>query len=644
MLSHLSGASLVLEFERLNKVSDPFFFQRELTGVLNNFQKSHSLEELSQQAAKLARKMFDYDRVMVYRFDEEWNGKVIAEIKNDDMESWLGLNYPATDIPEQSRKLFLKHRVRMISNVKYKPVQLVPEISPLTAEPLDISKSGLRAVSPVHIEYLQNMGVGASLSAAIVVKGKLWGLLACHNNDEKYLDYYQRESCRFLVQMFSSEITLHETNILLEKSKVTESIRGQLVVQMGYEPDVIKALSRETVKFVDLVNCGGGAIFFEGQWELNGRTPSIEQLDQLLKNFIAEQSKSIFSTRNLSALFPEAYDYKNKASGLLSLKIAENNYILWFKPEVVEEVTWGGNPQNKGFFNEKEQRLSPRKSFEKWREKSSGFSEAWYENDTRTIRTFRENISHVLLSRQRKEIEKLNKELLEANKELELFSYGLSHDLRAPVRGVEGFFEILHEDHSNRLSEEAIEILRMGKGLTEKMHSLIDGILQYSKLGHVREVKIQEVDTDDMIREVLNVFNIEKDFPRVIVKVQPNLPQMKGEKRMLFQLWMNLVSNALKYSSAEEGPLVELGSCKVENREVFFIKDNGIGVNPDFKEKIFQPFQRAVGNKFRGTGIGLAIVKRIVEIHKGEVWVKTEVGKGSEFYFYLQPQREENKK
>jgi light-regulated signal transduction histidine kinase (bacteriophytochrome) len=637
VLSHTSEESLVLDFEPLSAVGDPFFFQKQLTGILNKFQEAQSLARLSSEAAKLTRKMFGYDRVMIYRFDEEWNGEVIAETKNDDMEPWLGLRYPATDIPQQSRRLFLKHRVRIIANVHYTPVPLKPEISPITGKPLDISRSSLRAVSPIHIEYLKNMGVGASLSAAIVVKGKLWGLIACHHNTAKHLDFYQRESCRFLAQMLSTEITLHETSSLLNHSEQAESIRRKLVAQMKSHDNIVEALSRDSVKYLELIDCGGGAIFHINQWELNGNTPTKEQLDSLLNNFIKQQPKSLFWTRNLSALFPEAEEYKKTASGLFSLKISDNKYILWFKPEVVQVVTWGGNPQNKVFYNEKEQRLSPRKSFEKWSEKLTGFSEPWHELDRNTARALRENISHVLLVRQRREIEALNAKLIEANQELELFSYGLSHDLRAPVRGMEGFLKILREDYSEVLGSEGVKYLDMSTGLTQKMNDLIDDILEYSRLGHIEKVEKQKVDTEAMLKEIFELFNLPVNFPRAGITIQSNLPVMWGNRRMLFQLWSNLLNNALKYSSGKEKPVVEVGVTSINDRSTFYVRDNGIGVAENLKEKIFDTFQRGVGSKFKGTGIGLAIVKRIVEKHAGDIWVESKPGEGSIFYFYLEP-------
>lgn len=641
MLPHLSDGNLVLDFEPLTGVQDHLFLQNRLSAILDGFQNARSVEELCRAAAILTKKIFGYDRVMIYRFDDQWNGEVIAEEKEESMESWLGLHYPATDIPAQSRELFLRHRVRVITNVNYSPVPIVPQFSPLTGAPLDISRSNLRGVSPIHIEYLKNMGVGASLSAALVVKGKLWGLIACHNNTAKYLNFYLRETCRFLANSLSNELALFESNFQINKLEIAENIRRQLVVQMNYHKDLLQALNRDTVKFTDLIECGGGAIYLMDQWELRGHTPSREQLDSLLNNFIKKQTKSVFLTRNLSADFPEAEDYRSTASGLCSLRIAENKYILWFKPEVVQVVTWGGNPQNKAFYNANEQRLSPRKSFEKWSEKLTGISEAWNDRDKSIARSLRENVSHFLLAQQRIEIATLNNQLVEANKELELFSYGLSHDLRAPVRGMEGYLRILEEDHWEGLNEEGRKMLHMARDLTERMNNLIDDILEYSRLSHTEGPEVHKINTSELVLEVLALFNVKENYSKTELKLQQQLPEIYGDRRMMFQLWANLINNAYKYSVEKDHPIVEIGSTFKNGREVFFVKDNGIGVNPDYRKKIFETFQRAVGSRFKGTGIGLAIVKKIIDKHNGEVWVESTPGEGSVFYFYLKLQKKE---
>lgn len=634
MLPHISEDSLVIDFEPLYENRDPRLFQRQLTKILNKLRSSVSSLALCAEAAALTRELLGYDRVMIYRFDEEWNGEVIAEEKEEQLESWLGLHYPSTDIPAQSRKLFLKHRVRIISDVNYEPVPISPEISPVNHKPLDLSRSELRGVSPIHIEYLQNMGVGASLTAAIVVNGKLWGLIACHHYSAKFINYYQRESCRFLAQMLSSELALKETNNFLEKTEKTGKLREKLILQMEKDPDLSAALTTYETKFTQLVSCGGGAVIGNGEITLIGETPTKEQVFDLQYNFLDSLEEDVYFSRNLSAAYPKASEYIKAASGLGSVRIGQDKYLLWFRPEVVQTVNWGGNPEKKAFYDEQKKRLSPRKSFEKWSQKLSGISQPWRNFDISTLNALKESVSHFTVERQKNEINELNKKLVEANKELELFSYGLSHDLRAPLRGINGYVNILKEDHLKGVSEEGKELVETILELTDKMNALIDDILSFSQIS-TKNLREQEFSVNLMVEEILQLFNVKLNYPNTKISLQDDLPQMKGDKRMLFQLWSNLLNNALKYSRKAENPQVEIGAFEKEGRTIYFIKDNGIGIDPKHADKIFQTFSRLAGKSYKGTGIGLALVKRVLEKHQGEIWIESEKGKGSTFFFYV---------
>lgn len=637
LLAHFSGINLILEFEPLEEVRDSFFFQKHLTRILNKLQASRSVSELCRSAAGLTKHIFGYDRVMIYKFDEEWNGEVVAERKEQEMESWLGLKYPATDIPSQSRALFLKHRVRMIADVHYQPQAIIPELSPLTQDPLDLSQVDLRAVSPIHIEYLANMEVGASMTSAIVVNGKLWGLIACHHRKAKFISFYQRESARFLAEMFSTKIALQESTNFINNTEASEKIRRQLVEQLRENEDLFKGLIKSEVKFTDLIKCSGGALFLNGQWSSDGIAPEKEKLKSLLHNFIAKKEGNIFYTRRLSEVFPEAASYKKMISGVLSLRLAENKYMLWFRPEEVENVSWGGDPSEKAFYNEEKKRLSPRKSFDKWSEQVTGISEPWKDYDLSTVKALGENISHVLLARQRNEIEALNEKLMEANQELELFSYGLSHDLRAPVRGIEGYLQIIEEDHGEGLNEEGQKLVRMAKDLTAKMNELIDDILSYSSISKLDGLQKQEIPVQKLVDEILEMVNVKTNYPKTKIRVQEDLMKMEGDRRMLYQLWSNLINNALKYSSQKEHPEVKIGTTVKNGTEVFYVSDNGIGIEEKHHGQIFETFNRVAGTAFKGSGIGLAIVKKIIDKHLGEVWVESTPHEGSTFYFYTNP-------
>lgn len=636
---HFSDLNLILEFEPLQKTQQSYFVQQQLTLILNKFQESKTIKHLSNSAAELTRKIFGYDRVMIYKFDEEWNGEVVAERKVEEMESWLGLHYPATDIPAQSRALFLQHRVRMISDVQYEPVSILPDISPLTGEPIDLSKSHLRAVSPIHIEYLKNMQVGSSLTAAIVVQGKLWGLIACHHRTAKFLSYYQRESCRFLAEMLSTRIALKESHNFIRHTENSTVLKNRLIRQLEDRKDLFEALNHGPVKFTDLIKCGGGAIYFEGKWTFSGIAPPKEQVQKLLQGFLFDKEENIYFTRKLPEVYPEAADFQKVASGILSLRISRNKYILWFRPEEVENVSWGGDPSKSAFYNEEEKRISPRKSFEKWSEQLTGTSKPWKDFDLSAARALGENISHVILTQQREEINALNGQLVEANKELELFSYGLSHDLRAPVRGIQGYLQILREDFSDQLGKEGEFLLEKTEELSKKMNVLIDDILSYSHFSQLKHVQYQEIPVKPLIHEILELFNTEIRFPRTTIHIAKDIPPIVGDRRMLFQLWSNLLNNALKYSAKEVSPQVEVGMTTINGKRVYYVKDNGIGIEKESLEKIFDSFTRVAGKDYDGTGIGLAIVKKIIEKHSGAIWAKSTKGEETIFYFYTNPDR-----
>lgn len=635
LMAHLSDIHLILDFEPLEELQEPFFCQKQLTRIMNQLQNQKSIKDVCNSAAELTKKIFRYDRVMIYKFDEDWNGEVLAEQKEPEMESWLGLHYPATDIPEQSRAMFLKHKVRVITDVNYKPVPLKPELSPHNGAPVDLTRSNLRAVSPIHIEYLKNMEVGASLSASIAVKGKLWGLIACHHREAKFVDHYQRESCRFLAQMLSTEITLLEAHHFLKRRKISEGRRKKLVAQMQQSDNIAEALTEGKIKLIDLIFGGGATFFLKDRFYFCGETPNEEQVEYLLENLLKKEPKSLFFTHHLSALFPQAEEYADVASGVLSLRVSENKYIIWFRPEVLQTINWGGNPNKKGFYNEEKKRISPRKSFQKFSEKLTGTSEPWQDFDLSIARSLREDISHIVLAKQRKEIETLNEKLVEANKELELFSYGLSHDLRAPIRGMEGYLTILDEDYSSGISIEGKQMIQKTRELAEKMNRLVDDILAYSSLNHSGEMKMTVVPVKVLIEEILEFFNTRANYPKAVVRINEDLPAMYGDKRMLFQLWSNLLNNALKYSAEKEHPEISVGFIENGEAVTYYVQDNGIGVKNGFLEKIFDTFSRVAGSRYKGSGIGLAIAKKIIEKHEGRIWAESSPGEGAKFLFKL---------
>lgn len=633
VIPHFSGPSIILDFEP-SGVYNPFEYQKELGKILKILGSSDSPEELCRDAASITRDIFGYDRVMIYKFDEEWNGEVVAEEKNEDMESWLGLRYPASDIPKQSREMFLKHRVRIIGDVNYRPVPIEPELSPINNKPLDLSRSELRGVSPIHIEYLQNMKVGASLTAALISNGKLWGLLACHHYSAKYVNYYQRQTCDFLTQIFSNELTLKETNLYLEKLEEWGKIKIELENQIGEEGKIKKGLLDQKVLFTDLLECEGGAIILNNKLRLIGTTPSKKQVKRLANDFLSRQEGVLYFTNNLPGYYEPANEFKETGSGILSIKLGHDNqnFLVWFRPEIIKQVNWGGNPNKKASFDEERQRITPRKSFAKWTQNLTGFSSSWKDYQISAAKAIRESLSNIILEKQKNKIDRLNKEIVQAHEELEIFSQGLSHDLKAPLRGIDGYAQILKEDYYNDLEKPGKQAVDTILSSTGEMRELIDNILSFSGVSG-QSLSKSVFSVNHLIEDILQSFNVKSNYPKTEINIENDLPKMLGDKRMLSQLWSNLITNALKYSEKKENPAINIGTRNINGKTYYFIEDNGIGFEPKFKEEIFKLFSRFSGNSFKGTGIGLAIAKKIVEKHNGDIYAESELGKGSTFYF-----------
>jgi len=627
---------IILDIEPIDAKINSFDFQKKLSDLLNILSASENAEELCRDAARITKSIFGYDRVMIYKFDEEWNGKVIAEELKEGMESWLGLQYPASDIPKQARELFLKNRVRTISDVNYTPVKILSQNSEEASVPLDLTNSKLRGVSPIHIEYLQNMNVGASLTAALMSNGKLWGLLTCHHDSPKFINYYQRQTCEFLIQIFSNELSLKNTNSFLLNIEKVDDLRGQLIDQIQLKGHIKKGLSSMSTKLIDLFNCTGAAIILDGKIKLIGITPEKKDIKKLMKQFLGQKKNRLFYTQNLLNFYPQAEKFKETASGILSLRLGQSDkdFLIWFRPEVVQTIDWGGNPGQKANFDEEKQRLTPRKSFEKWTEKLTGVSEAWKDFEISGARKLSESVSYVILENQKEEIDKLNKKITEAHHELELFSQGLSHDLKAPLRGINGYAHILKEDHFTDLEKEGQMAVDTILSSAEEMHDLIDNILSFAGVSN-QDIIRNTNSVNTIIQDIFTSFNIKTNYPETEIVVEQNMPRLMGDKRMLSQVWSNLITNALKYSEKCKNPRIEIGSEIRDRTTIYYVKDNGIGFDPKYKEEIFDLFSRHSGDAYQGSGIGLAIAKKIIEKHQGEIWAESVPGSGSTFYFHV---------
>lgn len=392
---HRYRSNTIVEFEPAARDNDsPLHLARSMIGRISQLD---TVEKLVQQSARLIRGTLGYDRVMVYRFERDGAGKVIAEVKRTDLESFLGQYFPASDIPKQARELYLRNTIRIISSSSYRPVPVVPVLD-LSGEPLDLSYAHLRSVSPIHLEYLRNMGVGASMSISIIADGELWGMIACHHYSEKTLPM----SLRVAAEMFGEFLSLH-LSALRQKSKLDTATRARAyldrVLQMASQMDIAEVLRDNLRDFGRLVPNDGIGVYINGEWSGFGAVPSATDIPALA-TFIGQVADGkVWATHILSKLFPEAEAYYQLASGVLAVPLSQapRDYLFFFRKELVQTLEWAGNPDKTYSTGPMGDRLTPRKSFAIWKETVHRQAQPWSEADREIAEAARASLVEVVL-------------------------------------------------------------------------------------------------------------------------------------------------------------------------------------------------------------------------------------------------------
>jgi chemotaxis family two-component system sensor kinase Cph1 len=594
------------------------------------------LTDLCQRVAVRIRSITGFDRVMVYRFLEDDTGCVVAEDKREDIVPYLGLRYPASDIPAQARRLYLLNTLRLKADVNAPVATLVPSVNPFTGTPLDMTYCVLRAMSPVHVEYLRNMGVASSMSISIVKDHKLWGLIACHHSEAKIVAQPVRITCEVLARVFSSHIAkaeeegarAHVTTLLALTTRIEERMRK--------DHDVVAALSLVGDDVAAVIGAQGCAFVIRGETILLGTTPSRVQVEGLSAWLSFNQRDHLFSTERLSAVYANASEFDNVASGLLSVRIAlgSPDFVLWFRPSVTHVITWAGDPDKPVEKTDGSERIGPRRSFAKWQQIFHDRSEQWTAIDRTFAAALRPVIAETLFLRMNEEVLRLNLELARSNAELSSFAYSASHDLQEPVRTIRVYAQLVSHRAGPEMEPEARSFLAMIEDAAARMASLITALLSYSQLGGIEKRSRKGVNLEDVFDRVLANLDAQVRQTGAIV-THDTLPVVFNDDDHMVQVLQNLISNALKYRG-EHAPRIHLTALLDNNEWLFCVRDNGQGFDSTKSEFIFEPFKRLHGREVPGNGIGLASCKRIVEISKGRIWAESDgTDQGAKFWFTL---------
>ena len=652
--AHKSNEVIVLEFE---------LFSEEKTNLpdlliqMKRFayytERADNLQSLCQDIADETRIITGYDRVMIYRFDKEYNGEVFAESKNEDLKPFLNLHYPHTDIPAQARELYLRNLIRMKVDVGYTPVPLYTIDGVLKENTnLDLSMAILRSVSSMHLEYLKNMHVGATFVISLIHNNKLWGLISCHHYTAKHIPYYTRLAAHLQGIFLSSQIDVRQTADEFELTKETHQKLVDLQELLINNENILTQKST-LLKLQQLLNADAVIINYNNEYYTEGELPGLEQIKDLLDWLKKENGTQNFNTHTLHKHYADAVSFADTISGVVYLPLGDNNKncIVWTRGEVQKNIDWAGNPSKGIQTNVENLMLSPRKSFEIWKQAVKYTSVEWKNPELDEAKVIASSIQHQLhladLKFEEKRYLSLNEKLQKANDELANMNWISTHDLKEPLRKIQLYGSIILEKDGARIPDTVkANILRMQKS-AGKMQALIEDLLTYSKVVN-EDRQLDPTDLNVIIQNILLDYMENIDEKNISIKFH-NLPTVDGVHFQVRQLFLNLISNSIKFTRSEVTPSINILSEMVTCEKLAWasqktfksyykisVIDNGIGFNTAYKEKVFKIFQRLHSStEFMGTGIGLSICKKIAELHGGNIEAHGVEGEGATFSVYF---------
>lgn len=394
---HHSGSSLVIEGEPTME-EDEFDAASVVRATIGRLQKHRDVVSMSAEAARQVRALTGFDRVMVYRFDETGAGEVIAEACRADLERFMGLRYPASDIPQQARALYLRNWLRIIPDIGATPSRVTP-YNNVEGKPLDLSHSKLRSVSPIHIEYLQNMGVGASMSVSIILQGKLWGLFACHHYSPRRISYARRTAAELYGQMFSLLLESQERETAAHFELNARELHNRLMGAIASDSPPFDVLASFLDDFCEVISCDGVGVAVNGKYALRGAAPDQTQFVDLIRFLNQASPSQVYTSSDLQTRFEASKAYAERAAGVLAVPISRTprDYLVFFRKELARTVNWAGDPNKPVVAGPLGDRLTPRKSFELWRETVRGQSAPWTNVDRRIAESLRVTMLEVIL-------------------------------------------------------------------------------------------------------------------------------------------------------------------------------------------------------------------------------------------------------
>ncbi len=631
---HRADGRLVVELEPVTE-ERPFVFSRFYPAVrtaLTRLQHGRTVVDVCAAAVAEIRALTGYDRVVAYRFEGPAGpGEVLAESVADGLEPWLGLWFPATDIPPQARRLYERNWIRVIHDVDDDTARLVPPVPPGAADPLDLSDSTLRTVSGFHLEYLRNIGVRSSMSVSLLDGGRLWGLIACHGLAPRRLSAEVRAACEFFGVTLSLQLAAVQEAEAAQARQQARTALLTLVTEL--HSDIAGSLLAHGAELASLVRADAVAL------RLSGRTTGDAPMDDALWEHLPELAAGqVWSCECLGEHAPELAGLADEVSGVLVLALdGAGDLVVWTRRERRAARTWATDPEQPVRVGPRGQRLTPRGSSAVYQAVVRGRCLPWTTSDEVVAEELGAAVRTAALRRANRLVE-VNDELRRANQDLDTFTHVAAHEMKEPLRGIATTAAFITEDAETL---DATTARRLGtiQHLAQRMDELINGLLHFAQLGQ-GELSREDIDLRAAAVRALEIAGGRLAEQEVEVTLPAPGLTVSGDAERLQEILVNLLVNAAKYASPERPRTVEVGVVRPsEGAPEVFVRDNGIGIPEAYQGDVLRLFRRLHPRDAHGGGhgAGLAIVDRIVARHGGSLRLESSPGAGTTVWFSLGP-------
>ena len=622
LTAHRIGERLILEIEP--PAPETPDYENHVRNAIFALEGASSLQELLEIAVAEARRLSGFDRVMLYRFAPDDSGEVVAESRREDLAPFLGHHFPESDIPAQARALYARHLLRLTADVNAEPAPLLPRIDPLTQAPTPLGGAVLRATSPMHLQYLRNMGVASSLSVSIVVEGRLWALISCHHTTPHVTPPEVRSALEMLGRLLNLQVRLKEQADIQAFRNGLSAGHQQVMNTVARSLTPLVSLSDPALHLRELLGADGLALHLEGQWRRLGHTPDETALGEVLTWLRETQPERYFVTDHFGQDFPAAQSWTAYASGLLAVSVGGGwqETVMWFRGEVPQVTQWGGAVPS-----EAKTELGPRQSFATYLENVRGHSRPFHAGEVAEAQSIGETLSATLGERLTT-LRQLNQDLTRSNEEWRRFAFVISHDLQEPVRLIRQLTDLFRLQRGEALDPQTARLTELLSSETSRISSLITDLYTYTELLSYPDLKRQILSLNQLIGQSLQGLQLLIDEKKLEWTGPERDVEVEADPGRLQLALTHLLQNALSFGTAPVE--ITLNVRQDEEQTALSIHDNGPGVAPEFQERVFELFQRlGPPGRVGGNGVGLTLARKVAELHGGTLTMTSALGQGT---------------